>query len=363
MPGEEEEPKRTPENNNHTLLFSFPTNGSFRSQLQPPQQEECGEELQHHQPADGDIMIGATPATINHPSGVESLPLFRHRRERHEEQQPEDLCDFSVTPMTSRPHNCSFLQQQRHHSGSSPAVSRTTGSPIHRRVRSRSLGQVMELSADPQLFLPYLQAKTTTTDLNNTMKHSMLSALQSNAITKYDRNDNAVQVTQQLPDDENDSSKSEVDDNDDSAESSYSSRSTTALMIRMCILYGMINATIVLPVLMSFTSIIYRDDAFGAYIPILVKLTIVSGIVHQLCFSTFSSMPFAVGQVQDAGLIFLSGMASTMVQYCQAQAHDDITMISTVTVGLSLATALLGLALVGIGQLKLAQRVQQLPTW
>jgi hypothetical protein len=66
--------------------------------------------------------------------------------------------------------------------------------------------------------------------------------------------------------------------------------------IRICILYGMINATIVLPVLMSFASIIYRDDAFRPYMGQLTTLTIVSGIVHQLCFSTFSTLPFAVGQ-------------------------------------------------------------------
>lgn len=70
-----------------------------------------------------------------------------------------------------------------------------------------------------------------------------------------------------------------------------------------------------------------------------------------------------VSIVQDAGLIFLSGMASTMVRYCRSESHDDETMIATVTVGLSLATAVLGLGLVGIGYLKLAQYVQLLPTW
>lgn len=129
------------------------------------------------------------------------------------------------------------------------------------------------------------------------------------------------------------------------------------------ILYGMINATIVLPVLMSFGSIIYRDNAFAPYIPVLVKLTLVSGIVHQLCFSTFSSLPFAVGQVQDAGLIFLSSMASEMVRYCRMQGHDDGTMLATVTVCLALSTACLGCGLVMIGYLNLGQYVQLLPTW
>jgi MFS superfamily sulfate permease-like transporter len=129
------------------------------------------------------------------------------------------------------------------------------------------------------------------------------------------------------------------------------------------IMYGMINATIILPVLMSFGSIIYRDQAFAPYMPVLVKMTVVSGVVHQLCFSMFSSLPFAVGQVQDAGLIFLSQMASRMVDHCKSRGYDDETMLATVTVGLSLSTAVLGICLVILGQLQLAQYVQLLPTW
>jgi hypothetical protein len=56
-------------------------------------------------------------------------------------------------------------------------------------------------------------------------------------------------------------------------------------------------------------------------------------------------------------------MASTLVRYCHEQSHDDAKMMATVTVGLSLATAILGLGLVGVGRLQLAQRVQLLPTW
>jgi hypothetical protein len=129
------------------------------------------------------------------------------------------------------------------------------------------------------------------------------------------------------------------------------------------IMYGIINATIILPVLMSFGSIIYRDQAFAPYMPVLVKMTVVSGVVHQLCFSMFSSLPFAVGQVQDAGLIFLSQMASRMVDHCKSRGYDDETMLATVTVGLSLSTAVLGCCLVILGQLQLAQYVQLLPTW
>lgn len=49
--------------------------------------------------------------------------------------------------------------------------------------------------------------------------------------------------------------------------------------IFVSVLYGMINAIIILPILCSFASIIYRDDAFASFIPVLVKLTLVSGVV------------------------------------------------------------------------------------
>lgn len=150
------------------------------------------------------------------------------------------------------------------------------------------------------------------------------------------------------------------------AESISDDASTTNLdsgnPIWISVLYGLINAAIVLPVLMSFGSIIYRDEVFKPYMPVLIKLTVVSGMVHQVCFSTFSSLPFAVGQVQDAGLIFLSSMATSMASYCDNQGHGDEALLATVTIGLGIATALLGFGLVIIGRLGLAKYVQMLPT-
>ena len=112
---------------------------------------------------------------------------------------------------------------------------------------------------------------------------------------------------------------------------------------------------------MSFGNIIYRDVAFQPYLPTLIKLTTISGIVHQLCFSTISSLPFAVGQVQDAGLIFLSKMASDIVIYCKQHDYDDEHILATTTIGLSLCTALLGFALLLVGRCGLASIVQKLP--
>ena len=130
----------------------------------------------------------------------------------------------------------------------------------------------------------------------------------------------------------------------------------------ICIMYGLINATIVLPVLISFASIIYRDEAFASAMPTLVKLTLVSGMVHQVCFSTFSSLPFAVGQVQDAGLIFLSSMTTSIVEYCRIRHYDLQTVLATATICIPLATAFLGVGLILVGRWHLAQYVQLLPT-
>jgi len=128
------------------------------------------------------------------------------------------------------------------------------------------------------------------------------------------------------------------------------------------VMYGAINCTIVLPVIMSFGNIIYKDNAFADYMPILIKLTLFSGMIHQLCFSFFSTLKFAVGSVQDAGLIFLSKMAHDMVVYCRDRNYDDEVMLATVTIGLGCASAALGVGLIIIGKLGLASYVQMLPT-
>ena len=136
------------------------------------------------------------------------------------------------------------------------------------------------------------------------------------------------------------------------------------------IMYGIINSIMCLPVMISFTSIIFRDPAFAIYLPKLVKLVLFSSMIHQIAFTLFSGFPFAVGQVQDAGLIFLSSMADSVVQLTnnnnnnsKIDANDDINemMIPTTLAVLAIATALLGGMLMLMGYLKLASIVQYLP--
>ena len=125
--------------------------------------------------------------------------------------------------------------------------------------------------------------------------------------------------------------------------------------------YGFVNLVILTPVAISFTSIIFAHPIFYRHLPSLCKLVLFSSAVHQMSFTTFSTLPFAVGQVQDAGLIFLSAMAFDMVESMKKEGRNEDTIVSTVVVILSVGTALLGVALIIIGQLKLASAVQYIP--
>lgn len=255
--------------------------------------------------------------TSSPPHGI--LPLLRPLHSQDEIQIRRYTSDTStylrldegeVCPMVTRLH-----------------VAHSTVSVRRRRRRSQSLGSHQEREA--------IHAY-----------HAKMQLLQP--LASQDTTDSEEPLSSSRPQEEE--------------ESPESTNLDTGNPIWICVLYGLINAAIVLPVLMSFGSIIYRDQAFAPYMPVLIKLTVVSGMVHQVCFSTFSSLPFAVGQVQDAGLIFLSSMASSMAKYCLDNGHDDEALLATVTIGLGIATALLGFGLVLVGKLGLARYVQMLPT-
>jgi SulP family sulfate permease len=126
-------------------------------------------------------------------------------------------------------------------------------------------------------------------------------------------------------------------------------------------IYGLVASLMCAPVMMSFASIIFADPFFSEYSPELVKLVLFSSAVHQLCYVKWSTMPFAVGQVQDAGLIFLSSMARFVV--ADGRSHDDhaATTMAAALWTLGLATALLGVMLIVIGRLRLASLAQYLP--
>lgn len=97
-------------------------------------------------------------------------------------------------------------------------------------------------------------------------------------------------------------------------------------------------------------------------LPSLVKITLFSSAVHQIAFTWNSGLNFAIGQVQDAGLIFLSSMAANIAEFMlDSGNHNTKAIVSTALFVLSLYTALMGLVLIVIGRLRLASVIQYLP--
>ncbi|CAI5745007.1 unnamed protein product [Peronospora destructor] len=128
--------------------------------------------------------------------------------------------------------------------------------------------------------------------------------------------------------------------------------------------FGVLNTVILVPLMISFAQIIFRDPEFQPYMNDLVKLVLVSAAVHQLCFTCVSSLPFAMGQVQDAGLIFLSAMASSIIKSLHDMRGDAFSMdevLATTLFTMAVSTAVLGAALIATGKLRLASFVQYLP--
>eukprot|EP00756_Hemistasia_phaeocysticola_P001530 Hpha_TRINITY_DN11075_c0_g1::TRINITY_DN11075_c0_g1_i2::g.93040::m.93040/K03321/TC.SULP; sulfate permease, SulP family len=130
------------------------------------------------------------------------------------------------------------------------------------------------------------------------------------------------------------------------------------------VIYGLISAVLSVPALVGYTSVIFQHQAFAPYRPQLVKLVLWSSFVHQVTFSLRSRMPFAMGQVQDAGLIFLSAMATSTVQLVPPDPATGLPgpqAVPTACITLALATALLGVALMVTSYLRAASFVQYLP--
>jgi hypothetical protein len=152
-----------------------------------------------------------------------------------------------------------------------------------------------------------------------------------------------------------------------------------------CLVYAVVNVVIAVPSLYGYAAVIFKHPIFHPYRNQLAKLVISSSLIHQLGFTMFSSMPFAIGMVQDAGLVFLSAMSGTIADRVLLHRHhhhkngssdDDIydhdgtneydendaaIVLSTTLVLLSLGTAILGLILMVLGKFRLANAVSFLP--
>ena len=116
---------------------------------------------------------------------------------------------------------------------------------------------------------------------------------------------------------------------------------------------------------LGYASVIFIHPAFSNHINALSKLELFSSIIHQICFSIFSTLPFAIGQVQDAGLIFLSSMATHIANQITEQSDGsedlDEVIVSTTIALLGVATSTLGVILIFLGKFRLADAVSYIP--
>lgn len=113
--------------------------------------------------------------------------------------------------------------------------------------------------------------------------------------------------------------------------------------------------------LYGYAAVIFNHDAFQPYISTLSKLVILSSAVHQLSFVLFSSIPFSIAQVQDAGLLFLSCISNYIANVIISEGGTAEEILSTTVVALGVATATLGLMLMLMGRFKCANAVSYLP--
>jgi hypothetical protein len=128
-----------------------------------------------------------------------------------------------------------------------------------------------------------------------------------------------------------------------------------------CLIYAIVNVIIAVPGLFGYAAVIFNNPIYSPHMNALSKLLIFSSLIHQLGFVLFSSLSFAIGTVQDAGLIFLSTMANTIANAMKDDGHTDEEILSTTLALLCSCTAALGLVLIVMGYFKLADAVSYLP--
>eukprot|EP00892_Ulva_mutabilis_P001349 jgi/Ulvmu1/11214/UM072_0051.1 len=122
---------------------------------------------------------------------------------------------------------------------------------------------------------------------------------------------------------------------------------------------GLVNTIIALPVTVAFASVMYSHPTFAGVLPQLSRLLVFTNSLHQLVVTLVSRLPFAVGQVQDLGLIFLNAMTSDIAERLREEPQEVI--VGTAILACALSTVLLGLALVLFGRYRLAAVTAYIP--
>jgi len=156
--------------------------------------------------------------------------------------------------------------------------------------------------------------------------------------------------------------------NDNNSQHHYPQKAFSVQLLYSAI-FALVNVIIGLPCLYGYATVIFQHDVYVPHWAALSKLIILSSLLFQLVFTACSGPPFVVGAVQDAGLVFLSHMATRIaVTILREEANDDDEyeameqqVLSTALVLLSLGTAVLGMVMVALGRFRLAEYIELLP--
>lgn len=125
--------------------------------------------------------------------------------------------------------------------------------------------------------------------------------------------------------------------------------------------YGVIQSIVALPTMVSFAAIVWRRGPYAPHLAALAKLAFLSSGLHQSVFTALSSLPYAVGQVQDVGLLLLSAMTADIAERAAAAKAPAAAAVATALVTLAAATAFTGIALLAMARAKAAGYVQNVP--
>ncbi|GAX80746.1 hypothetical protein CEUSTIGMA_g8181.t1 [Chlamydomonas eustigma] len=127
------------------------------------------------------------------------------------------------------------------------------------------------------------------------------------------------------------------------------------------LVFGGINGLVGLPALIAFATIVFQSPLYSPYIGSLCKFFFFSSAVQQTVFCLFSTLPFAVGQVQDVGLIFLSAMSTDIANLSLEAKLSAKEALGTALFTFCIATFTVGVLTMLVGKYRMAQLVQYMP--
>lgn len=115
--------------------------------------------------------------------------------------------------------------------------------------------------------------------------------------------------------------------------------------------FGTINAIAGIPALVAYAAIVFRHPVYAPYVDLLCKMFFISSALHQSVFCLLSTIPFAMGQVQDVGIIFLSAMGTSVAEIVLGEGKDAPTALGTALLTMTTSTFIVGLGTLFVGQL------------